>query len=232
MEHLLEGRHLNKKYSSGDKKTEALLDVSFYLERNEILGIVGESGSGKSTLLKVISGMIVPDGGELLFEGKSYLGKGPQKTGSFLQMIFQDAQSSFDPRMTMKRSLLESGRKQEGEDRLLEMIRDVGLSEELLFRKPYSLSGGQCQRMAIARALYSGAGILLCDEITSSLDVIVQAQVIDLLRNLKEEGRLSVIFVSHDIELVSMLCGRIMMMENGRCIKEGMRRDIINGYFK
>ena len=153
--------------------------------------------------------------------GKDFTGMTPRQTGAFLQMIFQDANSSFDPRRVMKKSILESGRGKKDEGRILELVSLVGLEEDLLSRKPSSLSGGQCQRMAIARAFYSDADILLCDEMTSALDVTTQAQVVELLQDLKKDGRLSAVFVSHDIALVSMLCDRVMVMKDGKCVEEG-----------
>ncbi len=224
---LLEGKKLNKKFTSGDKETVALSDVSLELSEGEILGVVGESGSGKTTLLRVLSGMLLPDSGELLYKGSDYKGKGPGETGRFLQIIFQDAKSSFDPRMTMEKSIMESGRGTRDREKVLELIRMVGLEEQLLARKPAALSGGQCQRMSIARAFYSGAGILLCDEMTSALDVSSQAQVMEIMQNLKARGKLSAIFVSHDIALVSMLCDRIMVMKDGRCVEQGNTTDVI-----
>ena len=138
-----------------------------------------------------------------------------------MQIVFQNAKSSFDPRMTMEKSILESGRKGKDRSKMLELIKTVGLEEELLKRKPASLSGGQCQRMSIARALYSEAEILLCDEITSALDVTTQAQVVELLQKLKGNGGFSAIFVSHDIALVSMICDRVMVMKDGKCVEQG-----------
>lgn len=228
---LLEGKNLSKRFrrpKESDGWTDALSDVSFCLSQGEVLGIVGESGSGKSTLLRIVSGMLLPDSGELYYRGERYTGQGPGQTGKFLQMIFQDAAASFDPRLTMKKSVPESGRGRRDEAELSELIRSFGMDEELLERRPSELSGGQCQRMSIARAFYAHAEILLCDEITSALDVSSQAQVIRLLHSLKEEGRLSAVFVSHDIALVSMLCDRMMVMKNGQVVEEGGTRRVID----
>ncbi len=227
MSYLLEGKNLNKQFASKSQETDALVDVSFYLKEGEVLGIVGESGSGKSTLLRVISGMIPADSGELLYKGVDYKGKRPRETGEFLQVIFQDARSSFDPRMTMERAIAESMRGKRDTGKIADVINLVGLSEELLGRRASELSGGQCQRMSIARAFCSGASILLCDEITSALDVVSQSQVIEVMNNLKSKERLSAVFVSHDIALVSMLCDRIMVMKDGRCVEEGKSFDVI-----
>ena len=227
MAHLLEVKNLYKTYREKAKVNPALSDVSFYLDRGEILGIVGELGSGKSTLLKAIAGMLKLDQGSIFYNGKDFTGMTPRQTGAFLQMIFQDANSSFDPRRVMKKSIMESGRGKKDEGRILELVSLVGLEEDLLSRKPSSLSGGQCQRMAIARAFYSDADILLCDEMTSALDVTTQAQVVELLQDLKKDGRLSAVFVSHDIALVSMLCDRVMVMKDGKCVEEGETLTVI-----
>ena len=122
---------------------------------------------------------------------------------------------------------MESGRGAKDPERVRELIRLVGLEEELLQRKPAALSGGQCQRMSIARVFYSDAEIFLCDEMTSALDVSSQARVLELLQNLKKEGRLSAVFVSHDIALVSMLCDRIMVMKDGVCVEQGVTPQVI-----
>ena len=217
---ILAGKNLNKSYIDKGKKLHALKDVSFFLKEGEILGIVGESGSGKSTLLRHISCLEKPDGGTLSYNGTEYTGKSAAFAGTFLQMIFQDAQMSFDPRMKMKKAVVEAS-KGCSQEKLLRILKAVGLEENLLEKRAGNMSGGQCQRMSIARALCSDAGILLCDEITSALDVTTQAQVVALLRELREKEGLSIIFVSHDLALVSMLCDRIMVMKNGECVEEG-----------
>ena len=222
---VLSGRDLNKEYISRDRKVRPLQHVDFDLYQAEILGIVGESGSGKSTLLKVISGIEKPDSGRLYHQEKEYTGSGPEKTGRFLQMVFQDAYGSFDPKMNMEKSLKEGT----GSDRkeIIRVIGEVGLSEELLSRRPRHLSGGQCQRMSIARALLSHADVLLCDEITSAVDVTTQAQVIKLLMEIRDAENVSIILVSHDLALVSMICDRIMVMKDGIVVEEGKTEDVI-----
>lgn len=222
---VLSGRDLNKEYTNRDRKVRPLQHVDFDLFPGEILGIVGESGSGKSTLLKVISGIEKPDSGKLFYKGEEYTGKGPEKTGKFLQMVFQDAYGSFDPRMKMEKSLKEGTGA--SKDEIVHAIGEVGLKEELLDRRPRHLSGGQCQRMSIARALLSHAGVLLCDEITSALDVTTQAQVVKLLMEIRDLEQVSVIMVSHDLALVSMICDRIMVMKDGVVVDQGKTDDVI-----
>ena len=222
-EPIISGRNLNKTYTNRSGKeistVQPLKDVSFDLYPGEILGVVGESGSGKSTLLKIISGIEKPDSGSLCYKGDDYTGNDPERTGHFLQMIFQDAYGSFDPRMTMEKSLRSAPGFEEQE--MLRVIREVGLSEQLLRRKPHRLSGGQCQRMSVARALLSDAEILLCDEITSALDVTTQAQVIRLITDIRDKENVSVMFISHDLALVSMICDRIIVMKDGRVVECG-----------
>ncbi len=217
---VLVGKNLNKCYVDKGRKLQALKGVDFQLKEGEILGIVGESGSGKSTLLRHVSCLERPDKGTLSYRGEEYTGKSPAFAGKFLQMIFQDAQMSFDPRMKMKKAVVEASCGC-NHDKLLEILKAVGLDESLLEKKAGNMSGGQCQRMSIARALCSDVKILLCDEITSALDVTTQAQVVALLQKIRESEGLSIIFVSHDLALVSMLCDRIMVMKNGECVEEG-----------
>ena len=223
---ILSGRDLNKTYISRDREVRPLQHVDFELNQSEILGIVGESGSGKSTLLKVISGIEKPDSGKLYHQEEEYTGQGPEKAGKFLQMIFQDAYGSFDPRMTMEKSLREGS--DEIREEILRVIGEVGLTEDLLNRRPRHLSGGQCQRMSIARALLSHAGVLLCDEITSALDVTTQAQVIKLLMEIRDKEQVSIMLVSHDLALVSMICDRIMVMKDGVVVDQGETVKVIS----
>lgn len=222
---VLSGRDLNKEYISRDRKVRPLQHVDFDLHQGEILGVVGESGSGKSTLLKIISGIEKPDSGRLYHLEKEYTGSHPEKTGRFLQMVFQDAYGSFDPKMSMEKSLKEGTDSDRNE--IVRVIGEVGLSEDLLGRRPRHLSGGQCQRMSIARALLSHADVLLCDEITSALDVTTQAQVIKLLMEIRDAENVSIILVSHDLALVSMICDRIMVMKDGVVVEEGKTEDVI-----
>ncbi|MBR0373367.1 MAG: ATP-binding cassette domain-containing protein [Mogibacterium sp.] len=223
---LLCGKGLNKTYKSNGRVVRPLQDVDFALYPGEVLGIVGESGSGKSTLFKVVCGMEKPDSGHLYYQGKEYTGDGPEKTGRFLQMIFQDAYGSFDPRMTMERSLREGS--DANRDEIVRIIGEVGLDSELLGRRPRNLSGGQCQRMSIARALLSHATVLLCDEITSALDVTTQAQVVRLLNGLREIENVSILFVSHDLALVSMICDRVMVLKGGVVMESGPTDEVIH----
>ena len=223
---VLSGKDLNKEYKSKDRIVRPLQHVDFELYPGEILGIVGESGSGKSTLLRIVSGIEKPDSGSVLHDGSDYTGSRPEKTGRFLQMVFQDAYGSFDPRMSMEKSLNEGSAADR--DEMLRILAEVGLSEDLLKRRPKNLSGGQCQRMSIARALMSHARILLCDEITSALDVTTQAQVIKLITDVRDAEGVAIMFVSHDLALVSMICDRVMVMKDGVVVESGETSGVIN----
>ena len=201
---ILEGKNICKRYRRRDVSVDALIDVSFSLRKGEVLGIVGESGSGKSTLLRQISGLETPDSGELLLAGKPLPAKRTKENYREIQMIFQDAVGSFHPRRKIADSIRETARKY-----------------------PCDLSGGQCQRFAIARAMAVQPRILLCDEITSALDVSSQAQILKLLDSLHRQKNMSVIFVSHDVAVVRSICDRVMVMHRGRVVEEGTAEAVI-----
>ena len=227
---MLECRDLRKRYSGRGGHVDALRNVSLTLEQGEILGVVGESGSGKSTLLRLISGLEAPDGGELRLKGGLL---GPRRTKAdyrCIQMIFQDAAASFHPRRTIAASIRESvrslcGRGAEPDRAGLAAL--VGLTPEFMDRRPGQLSGGQCQRFAIARAVAVSPELLLCDEVTSALDVSSQAQILRLLAGICREREMSALFVGHDLAVVSCLCDRILVMRDGAVVEEGPTERII-----
>lgn len=228
---LLEGKHINKTYARGKSSVRALIDVSFTLGDGEILGIVGESGSGKSTLLKQISGLETPDSGEILLSGTPLGKKRTQADYRTVQMIFQDAVGSFHPRRKISASIRESAHNlcgRSAEPDLEGLCALVGLDPTLAERYPRNLSGGQCQRFAIARAVAVEPKILLCDEVTSALDVSSQAQVLQLLADVVREKHMSAIFVSHDLAVVSCICDRAMVMYHGKVVEEGNVRAVID----
>ena len=223
---LLKGTGLRKEYQGKDRSLLAVNDVSFTLSENEFLAIVGESGSGKSTLLKLIAGLEKPDDGRLFYKEEDYTDKRCGYAGSFLQMVFQDAYSSFDPKMKVIDSIKECSGSDSMED-LKKLLDAAFLDEALLYKRPRELSGGECQRMSIVRALYSGARILLCDEITSALDVTTQAQIVKVFKELRQSRDFAAIFVSHDIALMGMLCENIMVMKDGCCIEQGQMKSVL-----
>ena len=227
---ILSGNNIYKRYRRRGVSVDALSDVDFKLEEGEILGIVGESGSGKSTLLRLISGLEAPDSGELLLDGKPLGTKRTKEDYRTIQMIFQDAVGSFHPRRRISASIRETVRNLSDtreEPDWQTLCAMVQLPLELAERYPRDLSGGQCQRFAIARAMAVHPRILLCDEVTSALDVSSQAQMLRLLSDLHREKNMSVIFVSHDLAVVRSLCDRVMVMYGGRLVEEGKVADVI-----
>ncbi len=227
---ILEGKNLSKRYSGSRKSVFALRGVDICLNKGEVLGVVGESGSGKSTLLKLLSGLEAPSSGDVLLNGRRLSARRTKNDYRAMQMIFQDAPASFHPRRTIAASIGETVRNLCGgaDFDKAALCASVGLSPELMDRLPRQLSGGQCQRFAIARAIAVNPEILLCDEVTSALDVSSQAQILRLLADICREREMSAVFVSHDLAVVSCLCSRIMVMRGGAVIEEGEARKIIS----
>ena len=225
---ILEAVGLECTYRSGSRVVKGLDHVSLRLMPGNILGVVGESGSGKSSLIRHLACLEQAQSGKLFLHGKEYTGSSPAFAGQFMQMIFQDALSSFDPKMKLERSIREGRKRPDDQALLKSLLEDVSLDESFLTRYPGSLSGGQCQRMSIVRAVYSGAEILLCDEVTSALDVASQAMVISLLRSIRDRYGISMIFVSHDLGVVSRLCDEVMVMKNGCVVEYGGCREVIS----
>lgn len=231
MESILSVKGLSKGYERTEQKALAVSDVSLELHSGEILGIVGSSGSGKSTLLRLICGLEAPDEGHIYLDGRELIGKRSIADRREMQMIFQDPAASFHPRRTIASSIGDAFWSLMGRGVALDLdtlCLEVGLSPGLARRYPRSLSGGQCQRFAIARAIASSPRVLLCDEITSALDVSSQAQILALLSSLRREKNMSMIFVSHDLAVVSTLCDRIIVMHGGKIVEEGETERIIS----
>ncbi len=228
---VLEARDLIKRYNNQNLVIEALRGVDLHLERGEILGLAGESGSGKSTLLKLIAGLEPPSEGNILLHGSPLSYRRTKEEYRTMQMIFQNAPASFHPRRTIADSISESVHSLRGKDAVVDKaaLSDmVGLPPELMDRYPRQLSGGQCQRMAIARAMAVQPEILLCDEITSALDVSSQAQILRLVVDICRENHTSAIFVSHDLAVISCLCDRVMVMRDGTVVEEGTVDQVIH----
>ncbi|MCR5838695.1 MAG: ATP-binding cassette domain-containing protein [Kiritimatiellae bacterium] len=208
---------------------EAVKGVSFTLAKGEILGIVGESGSGKSTIAKAIMGLERPSSGSVVYAPRPGARKSPSRAGApgHVQMIFQDATGSLNPRMTVRQTLDETIKVWRAADvdarGLLSM---VGLSEAVLDQYPREMSGGQCQRVSIARALACGPEILVADEPVSALDVSVQARVLNLLRELRADLGLSIILIAHDLAVVKNVCDRVCVMERGLFVDSGRTEEI------
>lgn len=205
-----------------------LHDISLIIKSGSTVGIVGESGSGKSTLIRVMCGLLHHQEGTVKFDGRDireFEGEGANDLRRQNQIVFQNPRRSLDPRMTIRRSLSEPIRalqdRSPDEAELIETIERVGLGRELLSRFPHQLSGGQLQRVGIARSLSVKPTILYADEPVSSLDVSVQAQVLNLLMDLRDQLGLTLVMVSHDLGVVSRMCEVIIVMRHGRIVEAG-----------
>nr|WP_317361815.1 dipeptide/oligopeptide/nickel ABC transporter ATP-binding protein [uncultured Blautia sp.] len=219
MKKILEVKHVSASYKDEKEEKQVLKDISLEVREDEILGLVGESGCGKSTLSKVILGFVKPDAGEICHYTK------------MPQMIFQDPFSSLNPSKRISWILEEPLRmqkipKEERKQKVLEMAEKVGLSPEYLKRYPRELSGGQRQRVSIAAALIQGAKFIIADEPVSALDVTIQRQIMELIVQLQEEMKLSVLFISHDLNVIYQMCDRVMVMKGGQILEEGETEEI------
>lgn len=235
MQKILEVTDLKKTFYKNKVPFTAVNNISFYMQKGECLGLVGESGCGKSTTAKIITHLIKPDSGNILLNGEEILGvkgKKLKQLYSEVQMVFQTPQDSFDPRCTLGDGIMESMinqgmKKKKARERMKELLEMVELSLEFAGRYPHQVSGGQCQRAAIARALAVNPKLIICDEATSALDVTVQTQIIDLLRKLQHEMGLSLLLICHDLALVQEFCDRVLVMYQGNIVEEGTPDDII-----
>ncbi|CAN7748328.1 dipeptide ABC transporter ATP-binding protein [Caballeronia sp. LjRoot31] len=225
------GKHYSRRGTHRGETFTALQDISFAVHEGEVLGIVGESGSGKSTCANIVLGLVEPDAGNVEFLDTRWNGNGVSERSRRdlrprLQYIPQDPLSSFDPRHTVGQLLEEAlWSKRLLKPALLaksvELLEQVGLGAEFLDRRPTSLSGGQRQRVAIARALAPEPALIVCDEPVSALDVYVQAQVLDLLAELQGRLHTSLLFISHDLDVVRHISDRVLVFKDGRIVEEG-----------
>ena len=224
MENVLAIKNLSKNFN----KVKALDDVSFELKKGEILGIVGESGSGKSTLAKVITRIVKPDGGSILFKGEDFTKLNSMKLREYrknVQMVFQNPNSTFSPRMNIGDFLCEGmlnfklASKKEALKKAKEYLELVKLPTDIMERLPHQLSGGQLQRVVIARALTLSPEVLIYDEATAALDVSVQQDVLKLMYDLRKSCDNSVIFICHDLAAVRLVADRIIVMYNGKIVE-------------
>jgi len=228
---MLEVANLNVYFGEGGDIFQAVNSVSFKVKKGGSYGLVGESGSGKSTVLRAISGLIADWDGRICVEGEVLAPKREKAFYRKMQMVFQDPYASLHPRHTVDRILSEPlGLHGIGdvETRVLKALDDVGLGKAFRFRYPHQLSGGQRQRVAVARALMLEPQILLLDEPTSALDVSVQAEVLNLLSDLRTERNLTYLMVTHDLAVVAHMCEEIAVMSHGKVVEvmsvEQMRR--------
>jgi oligopeptide/dipeptide ABC transporter ATP-binding protein len=228
---MIDIHQVRKTFKTGAVKIDAVKEVNLSIQQGETLGLVGESGSGKSTLGKMLIGLETPTNGTITYQGIELWKK--QKfiriRPGEIQTVFQDPQSSLDPRMRVKDIILEpllalntKERKEKGSmKRLIYLMKRVGLKEEHLDRYPHEFSGGQRQRIAIARALITEPRFIILDEPTSALDISVQAQVLNLLKELKKEKNLTYLFISHNMSVIRYMCDRIAVMYKGKIVEIG-----------
>jgi len=217
---------LNVTYPGG---VVAVEHADLFVRDGESFGIVGESGSGKSTVLRAICGLAPVTGGQVLLDGTPLSSPRPASFYRRVQMVFQDPYASLHPRHTIDKVLSEPlaiHGFDNREQRIERALEDVGLGTGFRFRYPHQLSGGQRQRVAIARALILEPKVLLLDEPTSALDASIQAEVLNLLDRLRAERGLTYVLVSHDLAVVAHMCGRLMVMQNGRIVEELSRTDL------
>ncbi|OAH57957.1 nickel import ATP-binding protein NikE [Domibacillus aminovorans] len=219
---------LKTRYGRTSQKNEVVNNVSFSLDRDTCLGLIGESGSGKSTLVKIILGLEKPDQGEVRFRGKSLFKLHSHELKILrrdLQVVFQDCYNSVNPRLTVEEIVGEPLRNYEKmtaeqqRKRVQELLEIVRLHPDEMKKYPHQCSGGQLQRVNIARAIALKPKMILLDEPVSSLDMVVQADIIDLLANLRDMFQLSYLFISHDLHTVRYLADQLMVMDKGRIIE-------------
>lgn len=238
MEPILNVENLTKVFSrQGQIDFTAVNGISFNLFPGECLAIIGESGSGKTTAVNMISRLVDATSGRITLEGQdiTYLkGKALREVYRAMQMVFQTPTDSFDPRRTLGDGIGESLRnagvsKSETRKKVEALLDQCGLEAEFGDRYPHQVSGGQCQRAAIARALAIEPKLLICDEATSALDVTVQKEILDLLNTLRaqQSRNLSILFICHDISLVQQFADRVLVMYQGHIVEEGTPADVI-----
>ena len=235
-EPILSVKGLTKTFKlQGREDVHAVKDVTFDLLPGECLGLIGESGSGKTTLVNLITGLLPATSGTVRLDGLEVTkckGKDLRAAWKKLQVVFQTPTESFDPRRTLGDGIMESMRnsgvaKADARKHAEDLLELCGLPRDFVKRYPHEVSGGQCQRAAIARALAIEPKLLICDEATSALDVTIQAEIIELLRKLRKELDMSILFVCHDIALVQQFCDRLLVMYHGEIVERGVPSEVI-----
>ncbi|MCP5084817.1 MAG: ABC transporter ATP-binding protein [Alphaproteobacteria bacterium] len=235
----LQVHNLDKTYGDGGffkkgRQVKAAQGVELVIHRGETLGVVGESGSGKSTVARCIVRLIDPTGGEIMISGQNIAGLAEKALRPYrrdVQIVFQDPYRSLNPRRTVGQSIVEGPMNfglshSDAVDRARELMRVVGLSPDALERFPHQFSGGQRQRICIARALAMEPKVLIADEAVSALDVSVQAQVLELLDDVRKRFDLAMLFITHDLRVAAQICDRIMVMQNGIVVEHGLTAQV------
>ena len=229
MKEVLSIRNLNKTFESGFK----LKDINFDIKEGEVVSLIGESGSGKTSISKIIVGLLKAEG-QILFKETNIL-KYPKKINGKIQMIFQSPYSSLNPKYKIKDIILEGViyqkvlKKEENiNEYLLNILNDVGLDKEILNKYPHELSGGQKQRVGIARAVAVKPDLIIADEILTALDALTQIQILELFQKLKENKKISYLFISHDINVVKKISNRLLIIKEGEIIERGNKEKIFS----
>jgi ABC-type glutathione transport system ATPase component len=219
------------------QKSVAVNNVTLSIKKGETLGLVGESGSGKSSLGRIALRLIEPTSGTVRFEGTDLTklsGREIRKFRPRMQILFQDPDTALDPRMTVRQSVAEPlaiwncmGKEEMG-DRIAGLLELVGLTPDLIDRYPFEISGGQKQRVALARVLTLNPEFLVADEPTAALDLSVQAQVLSLIKNIQRKTNLTLLFISHDLQVIGQMSDRVAVMHQGSIVEHGTVEDILN----
>ena len=243
-EKLIEMKNLKKYFPMKKRQVlKAVENVTMDIYKGEILSLVGESGSGKTTLGRTVSRLYTKTNGDILFNGKPVEEYGRKEFTKKVQMIFQDPQASLNPRMTVGDIIAEgidlhklASSKQERMEKVYSLLEIVGLNREHASRFPHEFSGGQRQRIGIARALAVDPEVLVCDEPISALDVSIQAQVVNLLKELQSERNLTLLFIAHDLSMVKYISDRVAVMYRGKVVElgtpEAVYGDPVHSYTK
>lgn len=229
MKEILSVKNLNKSFESGFE----LKNINFDIKEGEVVSLIGESGSGKTSISKIIVGLLKAEG-QILFKGIDIL-ENPKKINGKIQMIFQSPYSSLNPKYKIKDIILEGViyqkvlKKEENIDEyLLNILNEVGLDKEVLNKYPDELSGGQRQRVGIARAVAVKPDLIIADEILTALDALTQIQILELFQKLKENKKISYLFISHDINVVKKISDRLLIIKDGEIIESGSKEKIFS----
>ena len=234
---LLRAEHISKYFARGSSRFKAVDDISIEVRAGETLGIVGESGSGKSTLSRCVIRLYEPDEGKVFFDGIDFTALSPDKLRvkrKDIQMIFQDPLASLNPMMTVQSAIEDplvihrAGNGRERARRVHELLEVVGLDTAAANAFPFEFSGGQQQRIGIARALALNPKLLICDEAVSALDVSIQAQILRLLQDLQEQLGLAYLFISHNLAVVEHMSDRLAVMHQGKLVEYGPVEEIFH----
>ncbi|SFB26298.1 oligopeptide transport system ATP-binding protein [Acetitomaculum ruminis DSM 5522] len=240
MDYLIEAKNIKQHFKVRDFIVKAVDDVSFGIAKGEVFGLVGETGCGKSTIARILSGIYKPDSGEVYYKNHPVSGKNKEalyvkQRQEEMQIVFQDSAAALNPKMTVEDIVLEPllirkklTNKSDDRQKVVEMLEKTGLTADFLTKTPGELSGGQRQRVAIARSLIVEPKLIIADEPIASLDISIQAQIINLLKDLQEEENFSCLFVAHDLSVVRYISNRVGVMYMGKLVETGDTEELFN----